>query len=285
MSRIAASILSLLVLVSACQSQEPAGNAPVFANDRDVRARLLKDAERLLNERKTFAAKNLTAKIPANKVPIPFIQPVEAALPPAQVFQNVKPGVLIVGGLYKCEKCTNWHVNAASGFVISASGVAVTAYHVFNAPEKKAMVAMTSDGRVMPVTAVLAASEVDDVAVIKLDGDGLTALPLRADAPIGTKVLAVHHPDEQYYTLTEGLISRYCMRHSKEHRQATCMVITAEFAKGSSGAPIFDDRGNVIGLVCSTRTIYYSEERKDPQMVIRECAPAASVLKLLEPGK
>lgn len=280
MNRIGASLLSLLFLLSACLGQEP-----VCTNDREVLVRFQKEAERFLNEGKAFPAKDLAAKIPKCKVPIPAIRPLETALASAQVYLNVKPGVLIVGGIFKCGKCAHWHANAASGFVIGASGVAVTAYHVFNDPNKMAMVAMTADGKVMPVTSILAASEADDVAVIQLDGRDLTALPLRTDAPVGAKALAVHHPAEQFYTLTEGLLSRYCMRQSKENGQAPCMVITAEFARGSSGAPIFDDRGNVIGLVLSTRTIYHTDEGMAPQMVLRQCAPAASVIKLLELGR
>jgi S1-C subfamily serine protease len=224
------------------------------------------------------------ARVPA-KVAVQLLQPAVASLTPAQIYQRVKPAVLVVGGLYKCDKCTHWHVSAASGFLISPSGVAVTAYHVVAVPGRKTFVAMTSDGIVRPVTAVLAGNEHDDVALIQIDGEGLPALPLRSDAPVGTRVTAVHHPDDQFYVLTEGILSRYSLRHMKDHQQAPGMQVTAEFAKGSSGAPIFDDRGNAIGLVCSTRTIYYNDERKDPQMVMHDCAPAVCVVKLLAAEK
>lgn len=252
--------------------------------DGGIKTRLLKEAERLLDAGKTTDAKDLMAKVPPT-ASLRLLPPLAEALTPAQLYQRAKPAVLVLGGLYKCDKCAHWHCGTASGFLIGPSGVAVTAYHVMIMQGRKTFVAMTADGVVRPVTAVLAASELDDVAIIKIEGNGLPVLPLRADAPVGTRVAAIHHPDDQFYTLTEGILSRYNLRHTKDHRQAPGMAITAEFAKGSSGAPIFDDRGNAIGLVCSTRTIYYSDERKDPQMVIRDCAPAASVLKLIAPEK
>lgn len=55
------------------------------------------------------------------------------------------------------------------------------------------------------------------------------------------------------------------------------MTITADFAAGSSGAPILSSEGNVVGVVCSTYSIYYDEaESGDPtnlQMVIKYCVP------------
>jgi S1-C subfamily serine protease len=275
----------MLLLVVACVARgSQDGGMPVPVDDSEIKVLLLKEAERLMDAGKSIEAKDLMAGARPTAT-VQLLPPATEPLSPAQSYQRAKPAVLVIGGLYKCGKCSKWHCSAASGFLISSSGAAVTAYHVMAAEGRKTFVAMTSDGTVHPVTAVLAASEADDVAIIQLDGRNLPALPLRVDAPVGTRVIAVHHPDEQFYTLTEGILSRYDFGQRKDHRKVPEMVITAEFARGSSGAPIFDDRGNAIGLVCSTRTIYYSEERKDPQMVLRDCAPSASVLKLIaSPG-
>jgi S1-C subfamily serine protease len=148
-------------------------------------------------------------------------------------------------------------------------------------------VATTADGRIMPVLSVLAASEADDIAIVQLGGEGLQPVPLLADAPVGSKVCAISHPDSQYYTLTEGIISRYCVRTTKG-AEVPLMAITADYAKGSSGAPILDECGNAVGMVASTISIYYTNEggKKDNlQMVLKHCVPAASVLKLIERQK
>jgi serine protease Do len=192
--------------------------------------------------------------------------------------------VLMMGSLYKCDKCTEWHIAVASGFVISESGAAVTSYHVLD-PAREALVAMAADGRVFPVREVLAASESDDLAIVQLEvrGPGLPSLGLGGDAPVGAGVRIISHPDNRFYTLTEGIISRRYTRQ-RAGRPAAAMAVTAEYAKGSSGAPVFDDRGNVVGIVCSTSSIYYNERdghKENLQMVIRECIPVAGIRKLV----
>jgi hypothetical protein len=62
------------------------------------------------------------------------------------------------------------------------------------------------------------------------------------------------------------------------------MSITADFAKGSSGGPVFDEAGNVAGMVASTESVYYDTKngvRDNLQMVFKNCAPARSLLDLI----
>jgi serine protease Do len=197
-------------------------------------------------------------------------------------YPKAKEGILVMGGIYKCTKCTNWHASCAGGFLISADGKAVTNYHVVNAADNQALVAMTSDGTILPVKQVLAASKADDVAIVQLDvprGVTLHPLTLGRDANPGSKLRVVSHPDSHFYTLTEGIVSRY----SKEHG-TTWMQVTADYARGSSGCPVFDERGQVIGMVANTESVYYTDEngvQKNLQMVIRTCVPVANVRKLI----
>ena len=49
---------------------------------------------------------------------------------------------------------------------------------------------------------------------------------------------------------------------------------------------MFDDRGNVVGMVAMTDSVYYSEEngqQKNLQMVFKNCVSARSILALIEP--
>jgi hypothetical protein len=60
------------------------------------------------------------------------------------------------------------------------------------------------------------------------------------------------------------------------------LEITAEYAIGSSGGPVLDERGNAIGMVCATDTIFADAQKKeDPQAVVRTCVPAESILRLI----
>ena len=69
---------------------------------------------------------------------------------PSQIYSRASERVVIVGGVYKCASCGRWHVSPASGFVIGASGVVATNYHVVNDREKHTFLAMTQDRRIFP---------------------------------------------------------------------------------------------------------------------------------------
>ena len=150
------------------------------------------------------------------------------------------------------------------------------------------LAAMTSDGRVFPVKAVLAVSPVADVAICQIDGgDGLQPVALVGDARPGAHVRVLSHPGQALYTLTEGIVSRYFVSR-EDGKATTVLATTAEFAAGSSGGPLFDDRGNVIGMVASTSAVYSgadkpaNEGQGELQMVMKQCVPAASILKLIK---
>ena len=62
------------------------------------------------------------------------------------------------------------------------------------------------------------------------------------------------------------------------------MAITAEFAKGSSGGPVLDANGNLVGMAAATSSIYYDVQdgrKTNLQMVIRQCVPLESVRDLI----
>lgn len=206
-------------------------------------------------------------------------------LTPSQIYERNKSGVLIVGGVYKCDRCGRWHVGATSGFLITSSGAFVTNYHVAGSERNRMLVAMTHDGRIFPVKEVLAANEEDDVAILQLNAPDTEFEPvaLSTDAPVGTPVTVISHPKRRFYSLTQGYVSRY---HTERHQGKTSSVmsITADFARGSSGGPVFNEHGAVVGLVRSTVSIYYEVKdgrQENLQMVFKQCVPAASVLKLV----
>ena len=198
------------------------------------------------------------------------------------LYTTCRKSVVLVGSIYKCGKCDNWHTNVATGFVISREGIVVTNHHVLASETKAEAIAVgTWDGRVFPIQEVLAASKANDLAVIKVNADDLVPLPVSPSAPVGTEVFVIGHPVNHLYMMTAGIVSSHF--HRREHGRKVArheMTITADFSKGSSGSPVLDHTGAVVGIIRSTTPVYY--EKKEGvgtkiQMVLKYCIPSALV--------
>ncbi len=176
----------------------------------------------------------------------------------------------------------------ASGFVIHKDGVIVSNAHVVEAfRDMKAVGVMTSDGRVFPVKAVLAADRLNDAAVLKIEATDLTPLPLARSVPVGATVYCLSHPlinylgtENGFFAFTQGIDSgRYRTRLSGE-TPINVLTITADYAQGSSGGPILNDHGAVAGMVCETLTI--SDDNDESQMTWKFPRPSSSILALVK---
>ena len=259
----------------------------VMLDDHGRMRDLIAEATKLINNKKATPIETLIKQLKRGKCSLKLPARSKRKLTRPELYRRNVAGVLIVSGLYKCGKCTKWHSSAASGFALTASGAIVTNHHVFESKtKKKTIIAMTHSGKVYPVKEVLAASKASDAAILQLDvgSDKLTPLPLAADTPVGSDVTVISHPRHRFYTLTEGVISRYSKNRTKRGMMDT-VAITADFARGSSGGPIFDQFGNATAMVASTSSVYYTQTKdtqKNLQMVFKQCVPAASILKLID---
>ena len=199
------------------------------------------------------------------------------ANPPAAIYEHARRATLILGHLYLCGKCDKYHANLAGGVLISADGLALTNYHVLDTREGIVFGAMTVDGRVFAVDEVLAASKKDDIALIRLrDAADMPHVAIRETITTGDEVFVISHPDGFFHTFTKGYLSRkYLTPQGKVPR----LQITADFAKGSSGAGIFNAAGELVGLATATNSIYYGKEDApgNLQMVIKSGVPISSI--------
>jgi serine protease Do len=254
-------------------------------NDREVFARMQKFAEEQIGSGHAVKAADLVAQLDRGMCEVKLAPAGAGAIPLPELAAQRRAAVGVIGGLFKCKKCTNWHVSAASGFFIGASGVFVTCHHVIKSADRETFVVLTGDGRLAAVREVLAADAAADVAIVACEGEGFTAAPLAADAPVGSPVTVFGHPNDHFFSLTQGIISRYFIE--ARPRKTEMLSITADFAKGSSGAPVFDAGGNVIGMVANTQSVYYDEKdghAENLQMVFKNCVTAKSILRLIKPA-
>lgn len=262
--------------------------AAVSLEDRAIKRLLIRQGVSLIECGRTADASQFAKQLQLTSCELDLPRSAPSLSDPAELFRVAKESVVIVGGLYKCQHCTLWHVNIASGFVISAQGAIVTNYHVVDAASEQTMVVMTADSQVYPVQRVLAASRADDLAILQVDARGLQPLALAASAapaPVASAVSVISHPDGRFFCYTAGVISRY-MKIPAGGRSVDAVAITAEYARGSSGAPVLDSQGQVVAVVSATESIYYTQDaaqQRNLQMVFRTCVPVASLRNLLRP--
>ena len=269
-----------------CEDNEPEQHGAISSDDQILRNDLVRLGTALIEQGRAVDAKLLVQQLARNRCPLDLPQPKRPATNRAELFRTAKDSIVVVGGVYKCKKCTKWHASLASGFVIASSGAVVTNYHVVNNPITEAMVVMTADRRVFPVKAILAASRGDDLAILQVEAEGLTPLPVATSAaPVSADVTVISHPVIHFYCCTSGIVSRY-MKAGPADQQFESLVITADFARGSSGAPVLNGQGQVIAIVKSTDSVYSesAQQQRNVQMVFKMCIPVRSLHKLIGPS-
>ena len=281
-----------LILGATSALAQQAGPAAMAINDRLIKAQFEKKVGKLKDDGKTPDAEAIRKQLKErdhHALELPALQAIQngapGTSPTPSIYEGRKPSVLCFGNIYKCDRCNDWHGNIAGGFVISADGIAVTNYHVLDNAKAGAFAAMTFDGTAHIVEEVLAASKRDDLAIVKLSGEGFKPAPL-ATGRVGEEVVAISHPQGRFYTVSEGIISRYYTQGGRGNDPgAERIAITADFAKGSSGCPVFNTKGEVVGVIASTNSIYYNRDNNgvesNLQMVIKSCIPSQAIQRLL----
>lgn len=197
------------------------------------------------------------------------------------LYDKVDDGVLIIARLYLCGKCDDLHVSCASGFVVSKDGLAVTNYHVMDRADEKNVtyVAVTRDRKVYPLSKILAGDKKNDLALIQLNGEEFTPVPIARSAEVGERVHAVTHPSGRFYTYSSGEVSRFFVRpprKSDAQSGAKRVTVTCSYGGGSSGGPIFNDKGQVVAVVSE------ADVTKNKKIVHYDSVPYSAILGLFE---
>jgi len=194
----------------------------------------------------------------------------------ADFYDSVDDGVVVISGLYLCGKCDKLHTSNASGFVISEDGLAVTNYHVLDGKKHLTMVAMTRDGRVHPIVEVLAANKAADAALVRLAGKDFKPVSIARSAKVGETVHTVSHPSGRFYQFSRGVIARFFVDTRRGRANEKRISVTSDYAGGSSGGPIFNDKGQVVGMVA------FADAKTDQKIVYYDSVPYESILKLFK---
>jgi hypothetical protein len=135
-----------------------------------------------------------------------------------------------------------------SGFLISKDGHVVTNYHVIkNGPSA---VIKFPNGAFFAVEGVLASDKDRDIAVIKVEGNDFRMLTLGDSARlrVGEEVVAIGNPLSLESTVSNGIVSGF---RTVEEKGGKFLQITAPISPGSSGGPLFNMAGQVVGITTS----------------------------------
>jgi tetratricopeptide (TPR) repeat protein len=125
-----------------------------------------------------------------------------------------------------------------TGFFVSPNGLVVTNQHVIEGADS--ITAVGSNGTIFPLERVVAQPVGLDLAVLKFHAADAPFLKLgeSSTAVEGQKVIVIGNPKG---TVSDGIISAF-----RENR--SLFQITARISDESSGSPVMDEAGHVIGI-------------------------------------
>ncbi len=172
---------------------------------------------------------------------------------PQDVYENYVNAVVLVYN--RGTTSTYWgqaeSQSSGSGMIISKDGYVLTNNHVVEGAEK--LTVMTTSGEEYDAT-VIGADEVNDVALLKIEGDEDFPTVSIGDSDqieVGEQVCAIGNPlGELTNTLTVGYVSALDREISESSTGTTINMFQTDCAinSGNSGGPIFDMNGNVVGI-------------------------------------
>jgi hypothetical protein len=142
-------------------------------------------------------------------------------------------GVIVPGGCPPAASC-------------SVSWI-VTNYHVVSG--ENSVTVKFASGLELSTTEVVASDPDADLAVLKLDGaaPGHSDLGDSDSLAVGQRIFVISSPLGLQGSVTEGLVSAI-----REIRGARLLQISAPISPGSSGGPVFDQDGKVVGIATAT---------------------------------
>lgn len=277
MSRIRLVLFVLVVVVVAvpAEAQSPKAEPPAkpwFVDDTKFFEDFMEKLTALAKDGKCLSHEKLTDKMkPGTKAKVALAKASDKALSPEEVYKAALPSVFVVGSVYK-DKEGDWQDGVyATAWVAAADGVLVTNWHVFeDLQDDEVFGAVDQKGNVYPMIDFLGGDKTADVAIIRIAAKGLTPLAIAEEyATVGSWVGVLGHPGENFYVFTTGAVSRYSQNKNEDDKEKRerWMGLTAEYAGGSSGSPVLNRYGAVVGMAALTLTI--EDGKKAPAVAPR----------------
>ena len=196
------------------------------------------------------AKEGKSVDIPSQKVQVPTSKVVSPSLPKVKeksienlpsIIKRIKPSVVIVFTYNDKGE----FLKLGSGFFINHNGDIITNYHVLqgaNSAEIKA-----SDGKTYPIRYIVADNEQSDLIRLSVDIPSQYVHPLslnKTNPEVGERIIVYGSPLGWENTVSDGIIS--AIRDIPDIGKI--IQITAPMSPGSSGSPVLNMQGEVIGI-------------------------------------
>ncbi len=136
-------------------------------------------------------------------------------------------------------------IGRASGFFFGARGNVVTNYHALKGSRSAEI--KTAAGKAYAIHSVVAEDRPNDLVLVSTGTPREDIRPLQIGSglpQIGEKIVVIGNPLGLEHTVSDGIVS--AVRESKDAK--TMIQITAPISPGSSGSPVVNMRGEVIGV-------------------------------------
>ena len=140
----------------------------------------------------------------------------------------------------------NTHVSCGTGFIVGADGLIVTNYHVIEGADRITIIDINNEE--LEVSGYYFLNKSKDYAIIKVPGFQMPTVLLGNSkiTEVGDDVIAIGHPLGLDYTVTDGIISQIV-----QTKGTKLIQISVPIDHGSSGGPLFNKNGKVIGITTS----------------------------------
>lgn len=140
---------------------------------------------------------------------------------------------------------TQWgdELSEGSGFFIDTRGAFVTNYHVLE--DAFSLVVELPSGERFTNISLLYQSPEHDLAILRVDAGKTEYLELAPDRQltVGDSIYVMGNPLGQSHSFSNGIVSAWRTLEGVRHLQ-----MTAPISPGSSGGPVMDSQGHVVGV-------------------------------------
>lgn len=155
--------------------------------------------------------------------------------------------------IFQIQTFTEYGLQEASGtgFFIDKQGMGISALHVLE--DARFAFIKDSEGHKYPIEKIIGMSEKADLVQFKVNTSGqeVPFLAINDNLAVkGAEVFTIGNPEGNYSTVSKGIVSALTKRRGMDVIQTTAAV-----SHGSSGGPLMDQKGRVIGVIS-----YFMEE-------------------------